>query len=104
MHLMAQYGKMSRAVEIPEGLLVALEQIGAATGQSVEELVQRSLSDFIVSKQNSFQLQNAAVNSTVRSDREEADNSAEKPTHSGLLYISEPIIDLVKGELNSFRR
>eukprot|EP00890_Picochlorum_soloecismus_P000670 jgi/Picsp_1/1603/NSC_05081-R1_protein len=32
---------MSRAVEIPEELLVALEHIGAATGQSTEELVKR---------------------------------------------------------------
>jgi len=86
---------MSRAVEIPEELLVALEHIGAATGQSTEELVKRSVSEFIVSKKNVLQVQNTSATSTVRSGCKEAEYN-----HAGLLYISEPIIDLVKGEEN----
>jgi hypothetical protein len=86
---------MSRPVEIPEGLLTALEHIGAATGQSIEELVERSLSEFIVSKQNVLQEQKDDTISLVKSGRKEANDLVSD--NSSLLYISEPIIDLVKG-------
>ena len=88
---------MSRPVEIPEGLLTALEQIGAATGQSIEELVERSLSEFIVSKANILQKQKDDTTSELKSGRKEAHDLVSESNSNTLLYISEPIIDLVKG-------